>query len=77
MFQQSASSESMPVLSRAIIDFEKFMTEWERLGDEHEVLKPWTDIGLRWATKYYVRMDDTDAYVLTMCKLICWLITAL
>ncbi len=67
----------MPVLSRAIIDFEKFMTEWERLGDEHEVLKPWTDIGLRWATKYYVRMDDTDAYVLTMCKLICWLITAL
>ena len=67
----------MPVLSRAIIDFEKFMTEWERLGDEHKVLKPWTDIGLCWATKYYVRMDDTDAYVLTMCKLICWLITAL
>jgi len=54
MFQQSTSSESMLVLSCAIIDFEKFMTEWERLGDEHKVLKPWMDIGLCWATKYYV-----------------------
>jgi hypothetical protein len=77
MFQQRASSESTPVLSRTIIDFEKFMTEWEKLGDKHEILKPWTDIGLRWATKYYIRMDDTDAYVLTMCKLICLLITVL
>jgi hypothetical protein len=47
------------------------MTGWERLGKKHEILKPWTDIGLRWATKYYVRMDDTEAYVLTMCKLVC------
>lgn len=47
------------------------MTEWEILGKEHDILKPWTDIGLRWATKYYVRMDDTEAYVLTMCKLVC------
>jgi hypothetical protein len=53
------------------------MTELEKLGKKHEVLKPWTDIGLRWAIKYYKRMDDTDAYVLTMCKLICFLITVL
>jgi len=48
------SSESMPVLSRAIIEFKKFMTAWERLGKTHRVLKPWMDIGVKWATKYYV-----------------------
>jgi hypothetical protein len=62
------SSESTPVLSRAISNFEMFMTEWERLGEQHEMLQPWTEIGLRWAKKYYTRMDDTDAYVITMCK---------
>jgi len=44
------------------------MTEWERLGDQYHVLKPWTEIGLRWAKKYYVQMDDTEAYIVTMCK---------
>lgn len=67
----------MPVLSRAIIDFEKFMTAWEDLGEKYQVLKPWTDIGMQWATKYYVRMDDTKAYVVAMCKSFNWLITAL
>jgi len=47
------------------------MTEWEILGKKYAILKPWTDIGMRWATKYYIRMDDTEAYVLTMCKLVC------
>ena len=65
--QQSMSSESTPVLSRAISNFEMFMTEWEKLGEQHEMLRPWTEIGLRWAKKYYTRMDDTDAYVITMC----------
>jgi hypothetical protein len=46
-----------------------FMTEWEKLAAQHAVLKPWIKIGLQWATKYYVRMDDTEAYVVTMCKL--------
>jgi hypothetical protein len=45
-----------------------FMTEWERMGKAYSVLRPWTDTGLQWATKYYIRMDDTDAYVVTMCK---------
>jgi len=61
------SSESTPVLSRAISNFEMFMTEWEKLGEQHEILRPWTEIGLEWAKKYYKRMDDTDAYVITMC----------
>jgi hypothetical protein len=45
-----------------------FMTDWERLAAQHELLRPWTEIGLQWAKKYYKRMDDTDAYVVTMCK---------
>ena len=64
------SSESTPILSRAIIHFEMFMTGLEELGKHHKILKPWTQIGLRWATKYYIRMDDTDVYVITMCTFI-------
>jgi len=62
------SSESTPVLSCAIASFEMLMTEWERLGDQYHVLKPWTEISLHWAKKYYIQMDDTEAYVVTMCK---------
>jgi len=47
------------------------MTEWEILSKKYVILKPWTDIGVCWATKYYIRMDDTEAYILTMCKLVC------
>lgn len=64
------SSESMPVLSRAIIYLEMFMTELEKLGDEHKILKPWTEVALRWAKKYYTRMDDTDVYVVCMCNVL-------
>ncbi len=67
-FQQSMSFEATPVLSRAIIYFEMLMTEWESLGEQHEVLKPWMEISLRWATKYYIKMDDTNIYIVTMCK---------
>lgn len=62
------SSESTPVLSRAISSFEIFMTQWENLGKKYEILRPWTEIGLKWAKKYYIRMDDTDAYIITMCE---------
>jgi hypothetical protein len=61
------SSKSTLVLSHAISDFEKFMTGLESLGNNYEILWPWTEIGLKWAKKYYVRMDDTDAYIITMC----------
>jgi len=44
------------------------MTEWEQLGEDNPKLRSWTEIGLKWAKKYYVRMDDTEAYVVTMCK---------
>jgi hypothetical protein len=62
------SSESMPTLSHAIKSFEFFMTTLEALGEQFDLLKPWVDIGIQWATKYYIRMDDTNAYVIAMCK---------
>jgi hypothetical protein len=75
-FLQATSAETTPTLSHAIINFEKFITEWEEIGDD-VCLKPWTDIGLTWAKKYYVRMDDTEAYVLAMCMFIVWYVTAI
>jgi len=44
------------------------MSEWESIGKAYMMLRPWTNIGLSWATKYYIWMDDTDAYIITMCK---------
>ena len=67
-FQQSMSFKATLVLLHAIIYFEMLMTEWESLGEQHEVLKPWMEISLRWATKYYIKMDDTNIYIVTMCK---------
>jgi len=48
------SSESKPTLSFATIELEKFMTELEDLGEDHNLLKPWTEIGVEWAKKYYI-----------------------
>jgi hypothetical protein len=62
------SAHATPVLSGAIPSFELCMTQWERLGDSFTNLKPWTEIGLKWATKYYKRMDDTRAYIVAMCQ---------
>lgn len=56
----------MPRLGLAVPYFELFMTGWEELQDNEPRLRPWLDVGLRWATKYYNRMDDTIAYVVAM-----------
>jgi predicted 3-demethylubiquinone-9 3-methyltransferase (glyoxalase superfamily) len=53
-FQQSMSSESTPILLHAIVHFEMFMTKWENLGKQHAILRPWMQISLEWATKYYI-----------------------
>jgi len=47
------SSKFTLVLSCEIFNFEMFMTEWEKLGEQHEMLQPWMEIGLWWAKKYY------------------------
>jgi hypothetical protein len=66
--QQTMSREQTPVLSGAIPAFEMFMTQWERLGEMVPRLKPFVDIGLKWATKYYNWMDRTNAYIISMCE---------
>jgi len=48
------SSEFIPVLLHAISNFEMFITEWEKLREQHEMLWPWMEIGLWWAKKYYM-----------------------
>ena len=62
------SAHKTPVLSGAIPSFELLMTTWERLGEHHANLKPWTDVGLKWARKYYNHMDDTRAYIVAICE---------
>jgi hypothetical protein len=64
--QQVMSVEKMPVLAGTIPAFELFMTQWETLGSKHPRLKPFIDIGLEWAMKYYSRMDRTQAYIIAM-----------
>ena len=64
------SKEHTPILSGAIPSFEMFMMAWEQLGEKHPHLAQWTDIGIKWATKYYKRMDELPAYIITMCELI-------
>lgn len=56
--------EQTPVLAGVIPAFEIFLTKWEKLA----VSKPWIDEGLKWVTKYYCRLDSSDAYVIVMCK---------
>jgi len=62
------SSESTPILSRAIIELERFIAKLGEEGKKHKILKRWTDIGVQWAIKYYVRMGNTKAYAVAMCK---------
>lgn len=64
------SSEKTPVLAGSIKAFELFMTQWETLGTNHPRLSRFVDIGLGWATKYYSKMDQTRAYIVTMCEFI-------
>ena len=45
------------------------MTKWEKLGEQHRTLKPWTDIGVKWATKYYATTvnPQTAGIIPSMC----------
>ena len=60
----------MLVLLGAVPSFKIFMTQWEKLHTTYLELKPWVDIGLEWAKKYYNCMDNTDMYVVAMCELL-------
>lgn len=62
------AAEEMPVLAGVIPVFEIFMTRWETLAEKKRSLKPIIEEGLKWAKKYYNRMDNTDAYIIGMCE---------
>jgi hypothetical protein len=62
------SNDQTPVLAGVIPAFEIFLTKWEKLAVAKPWLKPWIDVGLLWAIKYYRRFDSCDAYVIAMCK---------
>ncbi|KIL55152.1 hypothetical protein M378DRAFT_91340 [Amanita muscaria Koide BX008] len=64
--QHGLCAEKLPTLASSLPNFEMFMTAWETLGAKHPPLKRYTEIGLKWATKYYRRMDSTKAYVIAM-----------
>jgi len=60
------SAEQTPILSGSIPAFEMFMTAWEQLGTKNPHLRRWTSVGVKWAVKYYERMDNTSTYILSM-----------
>lgn len=62
------SKETYPVLAGFVPAFEMFMTSWEQLADKNPPLRKWIEEGLTLARKYYHKMDDTDAFVIAMCK---------
>ncbi|KAG6805907.1 hypothetical protein H0H92_013515, partial [Tricholoma furcatifolium] len=64
--QHVMAKEKVPVLAGTIPSFEIMMSRWERLASRHADLKPIIDVGLDYATKYYKKMDDTEAYVVAM-----------
>ena len=70
MVQQIMSGKSMPVLLGAVPSFKIFMIQWEKLHTTYLKLKPWVDISLEWAKKYYNCMNNTDMYVVVMCELL-------
>lgn len=63
------SVQRVPILCHAVRAFEYFLTAWEALkeGPRGSYLAPYIDEGLRWAGKYYKKLDDTSAYVIAMC----------
>ena len=64
------SVESTPSLIYALPYFEAFMSKLEHLGKEYPIIKPWTKLAEQKATKYYRKMDETDAHVMAICTFI-------
>ena len=66
------SKEKTPVLAGVIPSFERFMTSWEILAQKNAEKNPRLttaiNIGLSFTNKYYKKMDETQAYVVAMCK---------
>ncbi|KAG5649092.1 hypothetical protein H0H81_006365 [Sphagnurus paluster] len=64
--QITLNVEKTPTLSSVIPQFELFMMSLEELRKATPSLKEITDVGILWATKYYLRMDNSRAYAVAM-----------
>ncbi|KIK21669.1 hypothetical protein PISMIDRAFT_103770 [Pisolithus microcarpus 441] len=64
--QQHMSSEKRATLNHAVPSFELFMTAWEKLHETNKHIAPFIDVSLKWAKQYYNRMDNTQAYIISM-----------
>ena len=66
--QHKLAGDKLPVLAYAIPAFEMFMTKWEKLADQNPQLEQFIKEGLRFAYIHYKKMDQTQAYIICMCK---------
>ncbi|KAG6913813.1 hypothetical protein DXG01_004138, partial [Tephrocybe rancida] len=66
---QVMSKEKNLVLAGALPTMERFLEGWEHLAEAEPRLRPLIKRGLHCAQTYYSRMDDTDAYIITLCTL--------
>ncbi|KAI0056879.1 hypothetical protein BV25DRAFT_1772038, partial [Artomyces pyxidatus] len=64
--QQLLSGQATPTLSLAVPAMEVFLTGWERLVAQRPHYRRFLDSALEIGRQYYTRMDDTDAYVMSM-----------
>ena len=62
------SREKTPVLSGSIPAFEMMIAAWTKLSSTQPRLKPFIDVALLWAVKYYAKTHHTKAYIIAMCK---------
>lgn len=61
------SNERILILLGAILSFEMFMSQWEKLITKHSHLEHLVQLALDKAYKYYGRMDCMCAYIVAMC----------
>ena len=62
------SKQKTPVLAGVVLSFERMMTKLEKLAEHRPALASAINIGLECVYKYYKKMDETDAYIVSMYK---------
>lgn len=70
------SKQKTPVLAGAIPSLERMMSRLEKLAEKHRELRAPIRHGLKYAIKYYSKMDETDAYIVAMCMFYLFLVLA-
>lgn len=71
-FTMRLAGQHVPTLCYSIQYMERFITAWEELPNKcgsvrAARIRPYVQVGVRWATKYYKKLDNSYAYVISMC----------